>query len=287
MKRRTFLSFVGLAGGTALASKLASARPSTGEAAPDPEMNGILIDTTRCEGCHTCEEVCAEARGFPEPDLSDEALASVRDTTTKSLTVVNTFEVDGEEIYVKRGCMHCSQPACTSACLVNAMHKDPTGPVTWDSRKCMGCRFCMISCPFDVPKFEYDEAVPKILKCTMCLDRQQAGEVPTCVENCPGEALKFGKRRELLEEARRRIYGSPKGTYFPHIYGEHEAGGTGVLYLSAVPFEKLGFPTRIGNEAYPGYSRGFLYSVPFIFMVWPLAQLGFRQAAVAREEEQE
>lgn len=283
MNRRDFMTLLGVAGGgTVAAASLAHA--GVKPANPDPhvsdvEMNGVLIDTTRCVGCRTCETECAAAKGLPAPDDDDAVLDKRRDTTPTAATLINRFEgPDGAEVFVKKQCMHCNQPACASACLVSAMRKDPSGPVTWDERKCMGCRYCMVSCPFDVPKFEYDSPVPKILKCDMCLPRQKEGKQPVCVENCPEEALVFGKRRDLLEEARRRIYSSEPGTYHPQIYGEREVGGTGVLYLSAVPFEKLGFRTDLGEVSTPKHSRGFLYSVPFVFLIWPAALLGLRQA---------
>jgi Fe-S-cluster-containing dehydrogenase component len=173
--------------------------------------------------------------------------------------------------------MHCNQPACASACLTQAMHKTVEGPVIWREDKCMGCRYCMVSCPFDVPKFEYHSANPKITKCNMCFDRQEEGKLPACVENCPGEALMFGTRRELLAEARKRIAENPD-MYHDHIYGETEAGGTSFLYLSPVPFEEIGFNTNIQNASYPALTKGFLYSVPAVFVLWPMILLGIQDA---------
>ena len=131
-----------------------------------------------------------------------------------------------------------SQAADAPAPAVAPLKKTEDGPVVWREDKCMGCRFCMISCPFDAPKFDYDRAVPSIHKCQMCQERLAEGGIPACVENCPAEALAFGRRSEMLAEARRRIVQNP-GTYVDHVYGEREVGGTGYLYLSAVPFEQL------------------------------------------------
>ena len=179
--------------------------------------------------------------------------------------------------------MHCLQPACTSACLTMAMHKTPGGPVAWDEDKCMGCRFCMVSCPFDVPKFEYDSANPEIRKCQMCWERLDDGELPACVENCPFGALTFGKRSELLKEARQRIYSEPDN-YVDHIYGEREVGGTSVLYLASVPFDQLGFRTDLGQESYPSYTKEFLYAVPMVLTVVPPLLLGMSRATQKEEE---
>jgi Fe-S-cluster-containing dehydrogenase component len=166
------------------------------------------------------------------------------------------------------------------------MHKTKEGPVIWRGDKCMGCRYCMVSCPFDVPKFEYHSPNPKIQKCDMCFDRLGEGKIPACVEACPAEALMFGTRRELIKEARKRIHENPD-LYVDHIYGEHEAGGTGFLYLSPVPFNELGFNTSIQTSSYPELSKGFLYSVPTIFVLWPAILLGIREATKNNQPKEE
>ncbi len=146
----------------------------------------------------------------------------------------------------------------------------------------MGCRFCMVSCPFNIPKFEYHNWNPKIQKCNMCWERLQEGKKPACVQACPTGALMFGKKHELMEIARVRIYNHPK-RYVHHIYGEYEAGGTGWLYLAAVPFQRLGFPTNLGTTPYPEYTREFLYSVPVILFGLPAFMLGLNMLADKRE----
>jgi len=157
------------------------------------------------------------------------------------------------------------------------MYKTKEGAVIWRADKCMGCRYCMVSCPFDMPKFEYHSANPRIEKCTMCYDKIMEGKMPACVENCPAGALISGTRRELIKEARRRIAASPD-QYVDYIYGEHEAGGTGFLYLSGVPFDEIGLKTSIRKKSYPELSKGFLYSVPTVFVLWPAILLGLREA---------
>jgi Fe-S-cluster-containing dehydrogenase component len=230
---------------------------------------GILVDTTMCIGCRMCEASCVEAHqdtGLEFPDDVD--LSVERPTSETQWTVVNRYETDKGEVFRKSQCMHCLTPACASACLTKAMHKTPVGSVDWDADRCMGCRFCMLSCPFDVPKFEYDSPVPRIQKCTMCWDRVEGGGVPACVENCPTGALTFGRRSELLDEARHRIYTDPD-QYVHHIYGENEAGGTGYLYLASVPFEQLGLRTNLATTAYPTFTREFLYGVPVVLTLVP------------------
>jgi Fe-S-cluster-containing dehydrogenase component len=273
VNRRSFFKVLGVTGVALAIGKESLAAPGSDSS---KEFSGILYDSTRCAGCQTCESACAEANGLPEPVGSIEA-GVVRKTDESHRTVVNAYNSTKGEVYVKKQCMHCNEPACTAACLTQAMYKTEDGAVIWRGDKCMGCRYCMVSCPFDIPKFEYHSANPKIEKCNMCFDRLSEGKIPACVENCPAEAMVFGKRRDLIKEARKRINDNPE-QYEDHIYGEHEAGGTGFLYLSAVPFNELGFNTSLQKESYPALSKGFLYSVPTIFVLWPAMLLGLREA---------
>jgi Fe-S-cluster-containing dehydrogenase component len=273
INRRSFFKALGITGATFVLGKEAPAKPVNEEVT---EFKAILYDSTKCIGCQTCEFSCAEAHNLPVPEDFPE-MGVVRKTNETRRTVVNAYETSLGEVYVKRQCMHCNQPACGAACLTQAMHKTKEGPVIWREDKCMGCRYCMISCPFDVPKFEYNSPNPKITKCNMCFERQEEGKLPACVENCPGEALLFGTRRELIAEAQRRISENPD-VYYDHIYGETEAGGTSFLYLSPVPFEEIGFNTNVQNTSYPALTKGFLYSVPAVFVLVPSLLLGLNKA---------
>jgi Fe-S-cluster-containing dehydrogenase component len=279
MKRRTFFKFAGLAAGTALAT---SPRKASAASVTRPDGKGLLIDLTMCIGCRTCEAACAEANGLPAPP--DVTGKTQRTTSERQFVVVNGHDTAKGEVFARRQCMHCIEPACTSACLTKALYKTDEGPVIWREDKCMGCRFCMVSCPFDVPKFEYNSANPRIRKCQMCFARQEKGQKPACVENCPAEAVTFGNRSELLEIAKKRIYGNP-GKYVSHIYGEHEAGGTNVLYLSAVPFADLGFPMGLGETAYPELTKTFLTAVPVVLTLWPAFLLSLRTSTAPQVTE--
>ncbi len=282
MDRRDFVKTLGVIGASTLPGKKLYAE----ESGDVRDFVGILVDTTRCIGCQSCTEGCTEAHNLPEPDLDSIDEDIVRNTSDKQWTLINRFEVNDEEIFVKKQCMHCNQPACATACLTKALVKTEEGPVIWRADKCMGCRFCMVSCPFEMPKFEYDSPIPKIQKCIMCFERLQEGEEPACVSECPEEAVVFGKRRELIEEARRRIYENPD-QYVHEIYGEHEVGGTGYLYLSAVPFEQIGMRTDLGSTPYPEYTKTFLYSVPIVLTLWPAFLLAVNKATKREEEDME
>ncbi len=273
--RRSFFKALGVTGVTLATGSRISAAPQPAE---NTEFVGMLYDSTRCVGCQGCEFACAEAHGLPAPSFEDLPVAGQeRKMNETRRTVINAYQTSKGEVYVKRQCMHCNDPACTAACLTKAMLKNEEGPVSWRAGKCMGCRYCMVSCPFDVPKFEYHSANPKIEKCDMCFERVKQGIMPVCAEQCPVEAIVFGTRRELIAEARKRIHDNP-GQYNDYIYGEHEAGGTGWLYLSPVPFGELGFSTTLQKSSYPALTKGFLYAVPSIFVLWPAILLGLHQA---------
>ncbi len=252
-------------------------RPAGERSEISVEPVGMLVDTTRCAGCRMCEFACAEAHGLPKPEADSSVFEQERSPSETQWTVVDRRETEKGTFHAKRQCMHCLQPACAVACLTKAMRKRAEGPVVWREANCMGCRYCMVACPFDVPKFEFRSAVPKIQKCNLCWERLEKGEQPACAANCPTKALMFGKRSELIAEARRRIHENGE-KYYPHIYGEHEVGGTSWLYLSAVPFEQLGLPTDLGTAAYPTLTKEFLFGVPIVLTLLPPMLLGLARA---------
>jgi formate dehydrogenase iron-sulfur subunit len=273
INRRNFFRALGVTGATIAMGKELQASPKNEN---EVEFYGVLFDSTRCVGCQNCEIACTASNNLPEPTDTPE-IGIIRRTDEKRRTVINLYNTSKGEVYIKRQCMHCNEPACAAACLTQAMHKTKEGPVIWRGEKCMGCRYCMVACPFDIPKFEYNSPNPEITKCNMCYDRILEGKMPACIENCEAEALMFGKRRDLIKEARKRINDNPE-LYVDHIYGEKEAGGSGYLYLSAVPFDELGFNTKIQKNSYPELSKGFLYSVPAVFVLWPVLLLGIQEA---------
>jgi formate dehydrogenase iron-sulfur subunit len=272
INRRTFFKVLGVTGAAlAIGREVKAAPAGNGEI----DFRGILYDSARCKGCHGCEYDCADANGLPVPEPVKDDLI-LRSTGETRRTVVNGYNTSKGKVFIKTQCMHCNEPACVSACLTQAMHKTKAGPVIWRGEKCMGCRYCMVSCPFDMPKFEYHSANPKIQKCDMCYNRLKTGEAPACATNCPNEALFYGTRRQLIAEARKRIVENPK-LYADYLYGEHEAGGTCWLYLSPVNFRELGMK-NIQKASYPALTKGFLYSVPSIFVLFPALLLGIHQA---------
>jgi formate dehydrogenase iron-sulfur subunit len=213
----------------------------------------LLVDITKCIGCRSCEQACREAHGQPKEQPAK--------LTATSFTVIE----DHGDKFVRRMCQHCQQPACASACLVGALEKSPLGPVTYNEKKCMGCRYCMLACPYQVPKYEWSKLAPYMRKCDMCYERVRAGQKTVCAEACPAEATVFGARSELLREARKRMDENP--AYVRHVYGESELGGTSLLYLSDVPFEKLGFVIPPADKPMPMLSAAVLGEAPTVVLV--------------------
>lgn len=283
--RRVFLKSCAALGAAGAARSLPASTQASDPAPAVHDGFGVLVDTTRCLGCRSCEVACAEANGLPEPvGVGDEAVfASRRTTDQRHFTVVNKAKGPGEERFAKTQCLHCIVPACASACPVKALDKTIDGPVVYHEDRCIGCRYCMIACPFDVPKYEYDKAIPYVRKCTMCAGRLAEGKVPACVESCPAGALQFGKRSELLAEARKRVY-APDSKYVAQIFGEHEAGGTSWMYIADRPLADFGLPQDVGDRPRYETTRGALGAVPFVITLWPPLLMGLYTASRRRSE---
>jgi formate dehydrogenase iron-sulfur subunit len=221
----------------------------------------ILIDITKCVGCEECVLACKE-----ENDLGPDRLRRGQEAVDGlSATRFSTILRYPDDHFVRQQCRHCLEPACVSACLVGAMQKTPEGPVIYDPELCMGCRYCLMACPYGIPRYEWDEAAPLVKKCTLCYPRIAEGREPACVEACPEDALLFGERDELLAEARRRIAESP-GTYLDHIYGEKEVGGTSVLYLTDISLGFLGWSENLGEGDLPHLTHAALKKVPWTIL---------------------
>jgi len=252
ISRRKFLKLGAAAGGTAVCS-VATPAAARGPKQPDPNWYGMLNDSTRCIGCKGCQSACKRENDLPpESTLGDKQqfggtlYDSPRGLSENTYTVIKLHkdQQTGESTFVKRQCMHCVDPACASACIVGALKKQPNGAVTYDAGMCMGCRYCMVACPYSVPQFEWQKAIPSIRKCTFCSDKRLPKGQPTaCSEACPAGAITFGKRNDLLKIARQRIADNPE-LYDPNVYGEYEVGGTGVFYLTRkqVSYASLGLP---------------------------------------------
>jgi len=272
--RRDFLKGVLASGVAASAGAVATPALARETRSRPPEALGLLYDGTLCVGCKACVAACKTANENPaEFSTVDHLWDTPLDTSGYTFNLIKMYrngtmtEKDREKdgyAFMKTSCMHCADPSCVSACPVSAMTKDPvSGVVGYDPDACIGCRYCVAACPFGVPKYQYDSSTGKIGKCELCRHRYKDGHYSACAEVCPTGATLYGKTSDLLIEAKRRLgikpgtltkiprgklggpdqsYEAPVAQYLQHVYGEKEYGGTQVLKLSGVNFQKLGMP---------------------------------------------
>lgn len=260
ISRRSLLKGIATAGASvAAAPVVALAREPK---VRDPEAVGLLYDATKCIGCKACMSACREAAGL-EADARDGNWYDPTSLNAYAKNVITYYpgEAGTQPSFMKNQCMQCVDPGCVSVCMLGALHKGENGVVEYNADDCIGCRYCQIGCPFNVPAFEWDKAAPKIVKCELCKERRAEGKIPACVESCPREAVIYGKTTDLIKEAHRRIDENPK-KYQPKVYGEFDGGGTQVVYLSAatVPFEKLGLP-NLGDKSIPSGPEAIQHAI--------------------------
>lgn len=306
IKRRDFLK-LSAGGGLLLAAVGPNAALAvTEKKALPPEAVGILYDSTLCIGCKACMSACKRANKMPlETDDPFKRSDTPLDLSGKTLNIIKRYQdgtgatKDREQdgfAFIKRQCMHCLDPSCVSACPVSALRKDPrNGIVIYNKDACIGCRYCQIACPFNIPKFQWESTTPEIVKCQLCSHLLPEGKYAACCAFCPTGASLYGPMEELRAEAKRRLQLEPGvyadfplnriggdqpvrttsqkvGQYVQHIYGENEVGGTQNLMLAGVSFTKLGLP-ELPDEAFVRLADGIQYAI-YKGMAYPLALLG-------------
>ena len=280
------------------------------ESLDQSKAKGVLVDLTKCIGCGSCVVACkmynknewVDDRALKPAPTSGEAakLADANWTvvqkcrigakTGESLPPSPLHRTNGTEVwrFVKRQCLHCKEPACASSCFATAFRKTESGPVVYYPNLCVGCRYCMLACPFSVPKFEWNNPLPAVTKCSMCSRRVENGDAPACVTVCPTNVMKFGNHEDLLREAKDIL--AKDSRYVKHIYGEEEAGGTMWIYISDKPFDTLGFKTDIPKQSFPAKTSTYMHNTPLFGLAWfvvlsCLYLITGRRAAVKKKKE--
>ncbi len=256
VSRRDFLKLAGASAGTiALSSIMVNDAQAASGSLPIEQHRALLYDATICVGCKECEVACKRDNNLPEEQVDDLA--------GDTFTIIKKYEAaDGSETsFRKFQCMHCVDPACAASCPVSALHKLDDGPVVYDSYKCIGCRYCMQACPYGVPRYDWSLAYPLIRKCDLCFDREDG---TACALACPTGALIAGRRGDLLNIAHERIAANPGKYHADRVFGENDGGGTSVLLLTPVSFDKIGLPP-LDQMPLPDRTQWALKIVPAIF----------------------
>jgi Fe-S-cluster-containing dehydrogenase component len=304
ISRRDLLKGAVAVGATAVVAGEAEAREHVPER---PDAVGMLFDATLCVGCRACQSACKASNKLPADKVSANGgeYDAPTDLNGTTKNIIKAFPVADRDVYMKQQCMHCVDPSCVSVCMMGALHKEGegkrdlggekkgTGVVMYDKALCVGCRYCQIGCAFNVPKFEWNEALPLIVKCELCRHRRDPAKIgplavanPACCEVCPREAVIYGKRDALLAEAKRRLAAEPQ-RYNGHVYGEKEGGGTQVLYLApaGVAFKQLGLP-ELGEESQAHFSESVSHA-PYLHGVTPIALYAAAAFVISRNKKKE
>ncbi len=208
----------------------------------------IKYDSSKCTACKGCQVACKQWNQLSAPLVAEEyeftkSFQSPLDLDPNTWLIINFSEVDKEVgidwNFMRNSCFHCTEAACEQACPVGAISHKDNGAVVIDAEKCIGCRYCVASCPFSVPR--WDQARNKTFKCWQCFDRTSAERAPACVSTCPTGALEFGDRADMLAAGRERVAQLKElGFADAELYGENELGGLHTIVVAQRGLEAHG-----------------------------------------------
>lgn len=183
-------------------------RPGAGQ------QYGFEVDLDACSGCKACVTACHSLNGLDDAESfrSAGSLIGTRSTEVplEPALGLSTLTVEPWQQTVTTACHHCVEPACLDGCPVDAYEKDPvTGIVRHLDDQCIGCSYCTLTCPYEVPRYNADRGI--VRKCDLCSDRLAEGEAPACVQACPTSAISVGIV-EVAEAIARAAAGAASGS---------------------------------------------------------------------------
>ena len=240
----------------------------------------MLIDTSRCIGCRGCQVACKEWNDLKATTtrMIPGSYQNPPGISASTWTMINFTEQSGDQgvrwLFRKQQCLHCNQASCVEVCPTGAMAKHADNFVEVDQQWCIGCRYCVQACPFGAVQFDASSGTVK--KCTLCIDRVQAGLDPACVKTCPSGALTFGDKGKLLAAAQGRVQALlAAGNAGARIYGADQLGGLKVMYVlnDAPAVYGLAADPKVATSTVPAgwlsglVTAGVLASLPFWFLL--------------------
>ena len=205
----------------------------------------MFIDVTKCSACRGCQTACKnwnELPGEMKPFTGN--LQTYEDLTPQTYTIVTMEEKGSKDdfrwLFRKHQCLHCTEAACVKVCPKNALSHSPDGSVIRNYARCIGCGYCAINCPFQVPKI--DKTVEKQFKCHRCHERIGNDLLPACAKACPFGAIQIGDADDILALANARLGEVKADKPNANLYGTDFLGGTNTFYLLAEDPSSYGLP---------------------------------------------
>jgi formate dehydrogenase iron-sulfur subunit len=263
----------------------------------------MLVDTSKCTGCRGCQVACKEWNDLPATDTTNwGSYENPPDLSGSTWTRIAFREVASETgvkwLFLKEGCMHCTQAACVEVCPTAALQYSDMGFVSFNRDACNGCGYCAEFCPFQIPRLETNALTGqgKATKCTLCQDRVTNDMVPACAKTCPANAIHFGDRGEMVAMANRRMEElQASGHANATLYGEKELGGLGRMYVLLEKPAAYGLPEDPQIPALAGFWQKDVQPFGYAAVGLTLLGLGFNwlvqrrnnTLALQAEEEEE